>query len=69
MIWYGYIILRYHPEAEEVQICIWRSMPAWRKLELAAQMTATVRALLLAGLTKRYPTDSAAQLQRRFTGL
>ena len=57
------------PEAERVQIQIWRGMPAWRKLELAAQMHATVRGLALAGLRQRYPKASAAELTRRLAGL
>jgi hypothetical protein len=51
--------------AERVQIGIWRAMPAWRKLELVAQMNATVRELALTGLRQRYPNASAAELTRR----
>lgn len=58
-----------HPEAERVQIGIWRAMPAWRKLELVAQMNSTVRGLALTGLQQRYPKASAAELSRRLAGL
>ena len=58
-----------NPEAELVQIRIWRAMPAWRKLELVAQMNATVRSLSLTGLAQRYPKASAAELTRRLAGL
>ena len=58
-----------NPEAEQVQIRIWRTMPAWRKLELVAQMNATVRTLALTGLTQRYPKASATELTRRLAGL
>ena len=57
------------PEAEQVQIRIWRAMPAWRKLEMVAQMNATVRSLALTGLAQRYPKASAAELTRRLAGL
>ncbi len=57
------------PQAEQVQIRIWRAMPAWRKLELVAQMNATVRALGLTGLAQRYPQASPAELARRLAGL
>jgi hypothetical protein len=57
------------PDAERVQIQIWRAMPAWRKLELVAQMNATVRGLALTGLHKRYPHANASQLNRRLAAL
>ena len=57
------------PEAERVQIEIWRAMPAWRKLELVAGMNATVHGLALAGLRQRYPQASAAELSRRLASL
>ena len=58
-----------NPEAEQVQIRIWRAMPAWRKLELVAQMNATVRGLALTGLRQRYPNANATELTRRLAGL
>ncbi len=57
------------PEAERVQIQIWRTMPTWRKLELVAAMNATVRELALTGLQRRYPHASAAQLNRQLAAL
>jgi hypothetical protein len=39
-----------HPSAEQVQMDLMRRMPAWRKLELMAEMGETLRALALAGL-------------------
>ncbi len=56
-------------EAERIQFRIWREMPGWRKLELAGQMTATVRTLALAGLRNRYPHASEAELKRRLFDL
>jgi hypothetical protein len=57
------------PAVEQVQIRIWRALPPWRKLELVAQMNATVRTLALTGLAQRYPKASAAELTRRLAGL
>lgn len=57
------------PEAERVQIQIWRAMPLWRKLELVAALNATVRGLALTGLQQRYPYASASQLNRRLAAL
>jgi len=57
------------PEAEQVQIRIWRTMPPWRKLELVAQMNATVRQLALTGLRQRYPNATESELNRRLAGL
>jgi hypothetical protein len=57
------------PEIEQLQIELLRQMPPWRKLELMAGMSQTVRTLALAGLRQRYPGDSPAQRQRRLADL
>ncbi len=57
------------PEAEAVLIDLLRKMPPWRKLELVAQMNATVRMLALAGLRERYPGDPPEKLKRRLADL
>ena len=57
------------PQAERVQIQLWREMPAWRKLELVADMTASVRSLALAGLRQRHPKASTAELARRLASI
>ena len=56
-------------DAERVQFQIWREMPSWRKLELVAQMHATVRELAMLGLRQRYPRATAAELVRRYAAL
>ncbi len=58
-----------HPEIERMQIERLRQMPAWRKLELTAQMGRTVRTLALAGLRQRHPDDTPAQRRRRLADL
>jgi hypothetical protein len=56
-------------EAERVLIELLRRAPAWRRLQLADRMSATVRNLCLAGLRSRHPEASAAELRRRFVDL
>ena len=57
------------PEVERLQIERLRQMPAWRKLELTAEMGRTVRTLALAGLRQRHPEDTPAQRRRRLADL
>lgn len=52
------------PRAEAVQLEILRRMPAWKKMELVAGAIRTSRALALAGLRRRHPQASPAQLKR-----
>ena len=58
-----------HPDIERLQIERLRQMPTWRKMALMAEMTESVRALALAGLRQRYPTDTPAQRRRRLADL
>ncbi|OQY99428.1 MAG: hypothetical protein B6D41_01480 [Chloroflexi bacterium UTCFX4] len=57
------------PAAERVQIELLRRAPAWRKMEMVAQLNATVRLLMLDGLRARYPNASPAELKRRLAEL
>jgi hypothetical protein len=57
------------PEIERLQIERLRQMPAWRKMELMAGMSQTVRTLALAGLRQRHPHDTPAQRRRRLADL
>jgi hypothetical protein len=45
-------------DIEQRQIEAWRAMTPGQKLQLALQMTATVRQLALAGIRQRYPSAS-----------
>ena len=56
-------------DAEEVQLAIYRAMPAWRKLELVDDAIRTGRHLAMIGLRRRHPGDSPAVLRRRLLGL
>lgn len=53
------------PEIEELQLKLLRQASPARKLELLAQMNATVRALALSGLRTRHPEDPPDIIQRR----
>ena len=51
-------------KAERVQIELLRRAPAWRKIQIVAQLNETVRTLALSGLRQRHP-DASPQLLRR----
>ncbi len=53
------------PEAQNVQLALLRSAPAWRKVAMLAEMWETVNRLALSGLRQRYPAASPAELRRR----
>jgi hypothetical protein len=53
------------PEANAFQLQLLRQASPARKLEMVAQMNATVRTLALAGLRSRYPNDPPEILHRR----
>lgn len=57
------------PEAERVQIEIFRNMPAWRKMQLVEDANQTARQLALAGLRQRHPEAGPEELRRRLMGL
>ncbi len=57
------------PEAETVQLEIYRRMPAWRKIELVFEANAMSRAMAMAGLRSRYPGAGPAELRRRLMDL
>ena len=57
------------PQTTHLLVELNRSTPAWRKLELVAQMNETVRLLSLTGLRKRHPGASQEELKRRLADL
>jgi hypothetical protein len=57
------------PEAEAVQIEIYRRMSPRRKLELVAEENRKARELALAGLRQRHPTATPQELFRRLMDL
>src|ERR1700710_2649208 len=57
------------PEAERIQLEIFRNMPLGRKAQLIADAIETSRALTLAGLRARHPEAGPEELRRRLFGL
>jgi hypothetical protein len=57
------------PDAERVQIEIFRRMPAWRKVQLIEDANELSRQLALAGLRQRHPDAAPEELRRRLFGL
>ena len=57
------------PEARAALIAGLRQATPARKLEMMAQLNATVRALALAGLRRRHPQAGEDELQRRLADL
>lgn len=56
-------------DAEEVQIEIYRRMPARQKLELVAEENRKAKELALAGLRQRHPDAGPEELFRRLMDL
>jgi hypothetical protein len=57
------------PEAERVQLEIYRRMPPWQKIQRVVDANDTSRALVLAGIRSRHPDASAEEIRRRFLGI
>lgn len=58
-----------HPKAERVQIELLRRAPAWRKLQMVAQLNETIKTLALSGLRQRHPVASEGELRRLLADL
>jgi len=58
-----------HPKAEQVQIELLRRAPAWRKIQMVAQLNETIRTLALSGLRQRHPVASEGELRRLLADL
>ena len=53
------------PKMEALQVRLLREAPAWRKLEMMAQLNASARLLALSGLRQRFPGAGESELRRR----
>lgn len=53
------------PEAHRVHIELMRGAPAWRKLELAAELYESLKLVALAGLRSRHPDAPESEIRRR----
>jgi hypothetical protein len=58
-----------HPDMEALQIRLIREAPAWRKMEMLVSLNASARELALAGLRRRHPNASEAELRRRLADI
>ncbi len=57
------------PAAENVLVEMLRQAPVWRKMEMLAQLNAAAQEVALAGLRRRHPQASEAELRRRLADL
>jgi len=57
------------PKMETLQVRLLREAPAWRKLEMLAQLNSSARLLALSGLRQRHPRAGEGELRRRLAGL
>ena len=55
--------------ADDLQLEFFREAPAWRKLEMAGQLTRGMRQLAESGLRSRYPQLSSAEMKRRLADI
>jgi hypothetical protein len=58
-----------HPKMEALQIQLWRQASPTRKMEMVAQLNATVRTLAMAGLRSRFPTANDIELRHKLAEL
>lgn len=56
-------------DVELLQIELLRRAPAWRKLEMVAQLNDMARTLALSGLRQRHPDATPEELRRRLADL
>ena len=54
---------------EALQIKLLREVPAWRKMEMLAQLNAAAQMLAMSGLRQRHPNANESELRRRLAGL
>jgi hypothetical protein len=55
-----------HPKMEALQFELLRQTPSWRKMELWVSLQNSSRSLAMAGLRKRNPKASEAELRNKF---
>ena len=58
-----------HPKMEALQIQLWRQASPTRKMNMLAQLNASVRLLALTGLRSQYPQATEAELRRKLADL
>lgn len=58
-----------HPEIEALQIQLWRQASPTEKMNMLAQLNASVRLLALTGLRTKYPNATEKELKRALADL
>lgn len=58
-----------HPKMEALQIQLWRQASPTRKMNMVAQLNASVRQLAMVGLRSRFPQANEAELRRKLADL
>jgi hypothetical protein len=58
-----------HPKMEALQIQLWRQASPTKKMNMLAQLNASVRQLALTGLRSQYPQAMEAELRRKLADL
>jgi len=58
-----------HPETERILTGLLRQLPAWRKLQMMAELNQTANQLAMEGLREKYPHASESELQRHLADL
>ena len=54
------------PDAQRKHYEMMRSVPAWKRLALAFELTQATRRLILANLEHRFPKADQGEIRRRF---
>ena len=57
-----------HPKMEAMQIRLWRQASPTKKMDMLAQLNASVRLLALTGLRSRFPNASESELRFKLAG-
>lgn len=58
-----------HPEIEALQIQLWRQASPTKKMNMLAQLNASVRLLALTALRAKYPNATEKELKRALADL
>jgi hypothetical protein len=58
-----------HPKMEALQIQLWKQASPTRKMQMLAQLNASVQLLALTGLRSQFPKADEIELRRRLADL
>lgn len=54
------------PEAQRIHFELMRTVPGWKRLMLALELTQATRTLIVADLRERFPNATDEEIRRRF---